>query len=55
MTEHKIKSLLLRAARWDKAKALEEGSPATLLQLSILLVLAVVGLIACMIWLSPTN
>jgi hypothetical protein len=43
MTERKTNSPLLRADRRDTVKLL------------IILALAIVSLIACMIWLNPTN
>jgi hypothetical protein len=54
MNEYMTDSPRLRAARRENAKAIEQARPATLLQLSIILALAITSLIACMIWLNPS-
>jgi hypothetical protein len=51
MIELETNSPLLRAARRDTAKAIEDQGP-TSLQLSTILALASVGLMACIIWLT---
>jgi len=51
MTELKTNSALLRAARRDRAKAIEQASSTTLLQLSIVMALATLIVIACVAWL----
>jgi hypothetical protein len=51
MTELRTNSPLLRAARRDTAKLIEQASPTTLLQLQIVVGLAIVSVIACVMWL----
>ena len=51
MTERKTNSPLLRAARRDKAKLIEQAGSTTLLQLSIVMALATLTVIACVAWL----
>jgi hypothetical protein len=54
MIERKTNSPLLRAARRDQAKVIEQAGSTTLLQLSVALALAtvsVISAIACVKWL----